>query len=102
MANITLSEMNPYMIHYEDLNNDTKAYLQFSATAITFLSACLTCTIWQVKAAIQLVYANKKWINYAVLCQALLSFSAIFCSVLNPLTERIDCELVRVYTMHTY
>lgn len=91
-----LANLDPDTIHYEYLSVGVRAYLQFSATAITFMSVCLTCTIWQIKAAIQLVYNTRRWINYAVLFQALLSFSAIFCSVLNPLTESIDCEMVRM------
>ncbi|KAI7898993.1 uncharacterized protein BX663DRAFT_489559 [Cokeromyces recurvatus] len=77
-------------VRYDHLNTDTQNYIRHTTAAVVYMSVCLACTIWQIKAAIILAYKARKWLHFAVVFEALLSFSSILCSILNSLTS-ISC-----------
>ncbi|KAI8098421.1 uncharacterized protein B0P05DRAFT_521867 [Gilbertella persicaria] len=78
---------------YDALNDNTREYFRHTASTIVYMSICLTCSVWQIMAAIELVWRVRKWLHFTVLFETILSFMVIFCSVLNPLTD-LSCEFV--------
>ncbi|KAI8374452.1 uncharacterized protein BYT42DRAFT_576413 [Radiomyces spectabilis] len=67
-------------------------YFRQASYTMTYMSICLTCTIWQILHAGALVWKTRKFLHGAVFFETILSFFSILCSVLNPLTE-LSCEL---------
>ncbi|OBZ89715.1 hypothetical protein A0J61_02226 [Choanephora cucurbitarum] len=87
LKNVVASE-----VPYTSLNENTMVYFKHTASTVVYMSICLTCSLWQLLTAIELVYRVRKWIHFAVLSETLLSFLVILCSVLNPLTS-LNCEI---------
>ncbi|KAI8342244.1 hypothetical protein BD560DRAFT_493386 [Blakeslea trispora] len=87
-----LKDVVASQVPYASLNENTTIYIRHTASTIVYMSICLACSAWQLLTAIEMVYRVRKWLQFAVLCQTLLSFMVILCSVLNPLTN-LSCEI---------
>lgn len=91
---ITLfSNVTAENVRYGYLNENTRSYFRHTTSTVVYMSVCLSCTIWQIMAASELVYKVRKWLHFAVFFETILSFCSIFCSVLNPLTD-LSCQFV--------
>ncbi|KAI9301626.1 hypothetical protein BJ944DRAFT_252168 [Cunninghamella echinulata] len=62
-----------------------------SQYTLVYMTICLTCAVWQIITAFNLVWKSKKWLHLVVLFNVCLAFFVILCSVLNPLIL-LDCE----------
>ncbi|ORE02325.1 hypothetical protein BCV72DRAFT_234885 [Rhizopus microsporus var. microsporus] len=89
-SNVTLEAMNPFNVTYDDLNEPTQSYLRLSTFTIAYLGMCLSCTIWQVMTAAEMVWRKRKWLHYLLFFETLACFVTILCSALNPFTP-VDC-----------
>ena len=96
LKNVVASE-----VPYTSLNENTMVYFKHTASTVVYMSICLTCSLWQLLTAIELVYRVRKWIHFAVLSETLLSFLVILCSVLNPLTS-LNCEIVGLFLLSCF
>lgn len=91
--NVTLADMNPYNVIYDDLNEATQSYLKLSTFTIAYLGMCLSCTIWQIMTVVEMVWRKRKWLHYLLLFQIVACFIIILCSTLNPFTP-VNCIVV--------
>jgi hypothetical protein len=96
-GNTTIEAIDPYVVRYSDLNDETKDYIRKTASTITYMSICLSCIIWQIITATMLAWRSKKWIHFMLLIQTILCFLNILCSVLNPTTS-VSCVFVKEQT----
>ncbi|KAG2178818.1 hypothetical protein INT43_001664 [Umbelopsis isabellina] len=80
-ANNYTSTLSPDMVSAINTNNWT----------LTYLSICLTCSIWQITNSLNLTWIARKPVHGVVLFQSFISFLSILFSLLNPLT-RLNCD----------
>ncbi|CAO3611801.1 unnamed protein product [Cunninghamella blakesleeana] len=63
-----------------------------SQITLVYLAICLTCAVWQIITAFELVWKTRKYLHLLVLFNVVITTCVMLCSILNPLVL-LSCEV---------